>query len=98
MWWNRKDKKKEDERTRTEMELALASIPEEDRYDPWKKYDELEFENHKACIELAQRQMQRTMVEGAVEAAQRCGMIDNDEYAKYLLDETGTYVPKFKTK
>jgi hypothetical protein len=93
------NEEQEDDRARTEMELALASIPEEDRYDPWKKYDELEFERHKAHTESAVLEIQKSMLSGAVEAAQRCGMIDHDEYAKYLLDETGTYMPKLiKTK
>lgn len=81
------------------MELALALVrAEPDAFDPWEKYAELEYANHEAHIALAVLEMQKSMVANAVEAAQRSGLIDNDEYAKYLLDETGMYMPKLNNK
>jgi hypothetical protein len=96
MWWNRPDKKKEDDRARTEMELALARF----RGDPTRMptWDEvkakMDFEYEQRVIEYTTRETRRQLLDTIVPYLASTGQISNYEYSKYLLDETGTYMPK----
>ena len=90
-WRSREvDKKEDEDRARIQMELALSQHenPYKDIIQDMRNADEIR------RIQYAQRESQRTLIENAVSAAQRCGMISNEELAKYYLDETGLYIPK----
>lgn len=97
MWFNwfknrAEDKAKEDDRARTQMELALSQPSEFDklREEMYLRQQKRDHEHRKRMLLLEQRKS----IDVAVQALARNGQISNDEYIKYMLDETGTYMPK----
>jgi hypothetical protein len=95
MWWKlfrKEDTEKQKERDQLEMDLATAQFE-----NPYvKALQDLKNAEELRRLEYAQRELRVSMIANAVDAAQRCGLIDNDELAKYSLDESGTYIPKLK--
>jgi hypothetical protein len=93
MWCSR-DKKKEDDRARTEMELALSKLPQEEdlilklQYNAWLK------ENERRILEMRRAMMPP---QSMIEYLFNSGQIELSEFTKYMLDETGLYLPKLKT-
>jgi hypothetical protein len=96
MWWSRPNKKKEDDRARTEMELALARFRDDpNRMPTWAEAKaKMDFEHEQRVIEYTNRETRRQLLDTIVPYLASTGQISNDEYSKYLLDKTGTYTPK----
>jgi len=97
MWFNwfrsrTEDKAKEDDRARTQMELALSQPSEYDKLieEIYLRQQKRDHEHQKRMLLLEQRKS----IDIVVHYLARHGQISNDEYIKYMLDETGTYMPK----
>jgi len=89
MWWSRKDKKKEDDRARVQMELALAGP------NPYlEKLEQMKREQSKRDCDHELAKAQLKILSDMVPILAKAGLISNEEYGKYMLDETGTYFPK----
>lgn len=92
MWWSRKDEKSEEDRARTQMELALSLHTNPYLEVLQELKDTRTTQEHKRV----QDGINKTLIRSAVSAAERAGLISNEELKKYYLDETGTYIPKLK--
>ena len=99
MWFNFfRDKEKERERSKTEMELALASIPDKERYEFEIKL--IEQKEKERILEMlnVEKEIHKRTISILVPVLFKTGRISDEEYNKYLLDETGNYLPKLKSE
>ena len=98
MWWTPRDKKKEDDRARIQMELALASLP---KTTPcWEEVKaKMDHEERVRKVEYEQHSFRMASARICVPMLEETNQLAEGEYEKWLLDETGTYTPKLiKTK
>jgi hypothetical protein len=100
MWWTKPDKKVEEDRAKTEMELARALLEAEGETMPtWEEVKaKMDYDETIRQIKYAQLKAKQDILSIMVPYLANTGQIEHEEYAKYMLDETGMYVPKLKIK
>ena len=92
MWWSLPDKEKEKKYAKTKMDLAMAQ-----HHNPYPDIiAKMQFDEQVRRMKWAQDEMRRSMIQSIAELNIRMGNVDDDEVAKFYLDETGEYMPKLK--
>jgi hypothetical protein len=64
--------------------------------DPWIDFDRWRQENEFRTMLYKNRVDLSESLQPIISTLFADGKIDTDEYSKYILDETGTYIPKTK--
>lgn len=96
MWWLIRSKERQDERLRIQMELALAQpcpLIDKAREDLYRSSQEREHER-----QLREMKLAMMPPPSVIEYLYNSDQISLEEYTNYMLDETGLYLPKLKTK
>lgn len=90
----KKSKDSQDSIDRTKMELAFAK---HSTYD--ERVQKLRYENFKREHERQLREIKLAMMPppSVIKYLFDSGQMELSEYTKYILDETGLYLPKLKT-
>lgn len=92
MWWTLPDKEKQRARDKIEMELAMAKHD-----NPYEGViQKMQFDEAVRRMKHSQDEMRRSLIQTVAEINIRMGNVDDDEVAKFYLDETGDYMPKLK--
>ncbi len=95
MWWfnsKRKDELK-DSIARTQMEIALSGT---NKYR--EGLEKMKMEQLDLDMKHAADKAQQKLLSNMVPSLDRLDALAEGEYEKWLLDETGMYVPKLKNK
>ena len=94
----RSSEKLDNQITQTKIDLLMAKgTPLSRRLDEERKkmYIREQEQEHKRMMQPL-LDMQRRTADKVIQHLYQTGDISHDEYAKYMLDETGTYHPKLK--